>query len=109
MPVVVADRRHTLGSGGPIGGRGGNWRQAEDFMKTSLTSRGSLLLITLSTLAACLNQNAADFKNGSFEQPVLTTPPGVALPSGSTEIPGWLAGGPGMISFVPGPASETNP
>ena len=77
-------------------------------MKTFFASRVSLL-ITLSTLATCLDSSAAAFQNGSFEQPILTTPPEVVLPSGSAEISGWITGGPGVVSFVTGPASGTNP
>ena len=77
-------------------------------MKTFFASRFSLL-ITLSTLATCLDSSAAAFQNGSFEQPILTTPPGVVLPGGSAEISGWITGGPGVVSFVTGPASGTNP
>src|SRR2546421_68193 len=109
MPVVVADRRHTLGSGGPIGGRGGNWRQAEDFMKTSLTSRGSLLLITLSTLAACLDSTAGAFQNGSFESPTLAPGSGSALAAGSTLVTGWTVGGTGVVSLVNGPFFGVSP
>ncbi len=43
------------------------------------------------------------FTNGSFELPVVSSG-GHALPSGSTNITGWLLGGPGTVSFINGPA-----
>jgi uncharacterized repeat protein (TIGR02543 family) len=66
-------------------------------------------LMALSTFATAPASFAAAFQNGSFEQPPLSTPPGILLPSGSTNITGWVTGGSGQVSFVLGDASGINP
>src|SRR2546429_8689009 len=70
-------------------------------MKRFLTSWGPLLL-ALSIFAVALESNAAAFQNGSFESPRLS-PPGEVLPSGSTNITGWVTGGAGAGSLARGP------
>src|SRR2546430_2947705 len=76
-------------------------------MKRFLTSWGPLLL-ALSIFAVALESNAAAFQNGSFESPRLS-PPGEVLPSGSTNITGWVTGGPGTVSLASGPRSGVTP
>src|SRR6266516_758064 len=65
------------------------------------------VLPLLTTLATAFGLSAAPFQNGSFETP--TIPTGQALPSGSTNIAGWVTGGPGTVSFVRGAAFGVDP
>src|SRR5437867_13450068 len=67
-------------------------------MKTFFASRVSLL-ITISTLAACLRLNAAAIQNGSFEFPLLPAGTGVNLPPGSDSLIGWVISGSGLVGL----------
>src|SRR6266513_3235172 len=72
-------------------------------MKTFRTSI-TLASLALTLLAVALTSHAGGFQNGGFESPVVSTG-GHFISSGSTNITGWITGGPGMVSLVNGPAS----
>ena len=68
----------------------------------------SMLSFAFLSLGVVTGSRAADFQNGSFETPTIPTGYQV-LPSGSTNIAGWITGGPGTISFVRGTTFGVDP
>src|SRR5436305_438979 len=69
-------------------------------MKTNSLIKTAALFV-VAACAMSYGARAAVFENGSFETPAIPTG-GQTLPSGSTNIVGWITGGSGTLTFVRG-------
>jgi uncharacterized protein DUF642 len=74
-------------------------------MKTSQRFQG-LMVHLVSGLTLVSISSASPFVNGSFESPALPADSFLILTDGSTDIDGWVIGGPGLVGFANGPGAS---